>query len=162
MTLWIIIGSLVGVVAIFLVVMSIKDRKKTKLREAELKEVNQKKSVANAQTIVFLNELINKNEKILKDFVPSVGKYKMGDIREKAKKALNDFQKGTIYKFASDLEDNKKTMEIFDQFKTTNSNTWSKKLANEIKELEEVQKEMQKDFIKEAKEETKEYFEGVY
>ena len=132
MTMWIILGSLVGVVMIFLVVASLLDRKKQKKQKAEIKIMEKAKEEAGDRTVVFLMLALEKNAKELKDFVPSVGKVKMGDIREKSKKAMAAFVKTNTYTFLKSSETNKKIFEIFKKFNTTNSNIWDSKLAKEI------------------------------
>lgn len=153
MTLWIIIGSLVGVVAIFLVVMSLKDRKKMKVEKEEKKRVEKIRNDSRFNLIVFLNVLIQENEKLLGKFVPSVGQLKMGDIRAKAKKALKDFRSTEEFKHAEESENNKKLIEVYNKFESANSNTWAKALNVEVKDLEKAQSELDTNFVKEYKSE---------
>lgn len=152
-TIWIIIGTLVGAVAIFLIVMSIKDRKKAKKLKAEEAEIKKKSEEGGIHTILLLLEVNNQNNKLLAKFVPSVGKIKMGDIRAKAKKVLLDFKSTETYKLANDLEENEKIMKIFNKFEKENSNSWTKKLASEIKFLQEESKKIKKEFKNEHLEE---------
>lgn len=153
MTLWIIIGSLVGVVAIFLVVMSLKDRKKMKVKKQEEQRVEKIRNDSRFNLIVFLNVLISENEKLLSKFVPSVGKLKMGDIRAKAKKALKNFKDSEEYKHAEESESNKKLIGVYNKFESANSNTWAKALKTEVKDLEKAQSELDANFVKEYKKE---------
>ena len=147
MTIWIIIGSLVGLVAIFLVVMSIKDRKKAKKEQIEVKELEKQKEESRENVLIYLNEVILDNEKLLKSFIPSVGKIKMGDIKTKARKQLSFYKKENAYKLAMESEKNLKIIEVFESFIKENSNIWSKKFKKEIDDIETEIKNMDKSFV---------------
>lgn len=148
-TMWIILGALVGVVAIFLVVASVLDKKKQKKRKAELKIMEKAKEEAAERTMVFLMLAIEKNKEALKSFVPSVGKVKMGDIRKQSKAALSKFMKTNTYTFIKTGDTNKKIFDIFKLFNTTNSNIWESKLDKEIKYMKKKYPAIPKD-IKEV------------
>lgn len=151
MTLWIIIGALVAVVALFLIVMSIKDRKKAKIVQIEKKEQDTAREGARKNVILFLNLLMDQNDKLLKDFVPSVGKLKMGDIRSKAKKAIVAFKKTREYKFAEESETNGELIKLVGDLEHTNSNTWNTKFKAEIKELNDAKTKLNKEFVADYK-----------
>ena len=91
-TLWIILGVLVGAVIIFLVVASILDRRKQKKLQAELEVHNEAVQKSSGEVAIFINELVERNNKLLEEFVPSVGELKMSDIRSKAREALKDLK----------------------------------------------------------------------
>ena len=162
MTLWIIIGALVGAVAIFLVVMTIRDKKKVKIQKAEEEKLNIEKQAAGKYLIIFLIELIKKNEKTLKDFVPSVGKLKMGDIRDKAKASISSLKKGKNYRLASDSEANERIIELIDLFQKENSNNWNKTFTKEIAQLNKDIAKIDKEEIKELKSEIVELLKENY
>lgn len=155
MTMWIILGALVGVVAIFLVVASILDKKKQKKRKEEIKIMEKAKEEAAERTMVFLMLAMEKNREALENFVPSVGKVKMGEIRKQSKDALAKFMKTNTYTFLKSAEANTKTFEIFKKFNTTNSNIWETKLADEIKVLKKKYPSIPKDIKETALEDFK-------
>lgn len=138
-TMWIILGSLVGVVAIFLVVASILDRKKAKKAKAARAELKKATDGARGNVAASVNKVIDENSKLLKDFVPSVGKVKMSEIRDKARKALDEIEKSKEFKLAKDSDENKDLITNFGKLKEANSNTWetkSKKVIEFFKEAE--------------------------
>lgn len=162
MTLWIIIGALVALVAIFLIVMSIKDRKKAKIVQAEKSEQDHIRGESRKNVIYFINLLIERNQKLLKDFVPSVGKLKMGDIRTKAKKSIQEFKKTREYKFAAESDSNKELIELIEKFEHTNSNTWDNKFKVEIKDLKAANAKLDKEFIDGYNEAAQNIIKGAY
>ena len=147
MTLWIIIGSLVAVVAIFLVVMSIRDRKKLKVEKKQIEAKEKAINDSRENVIFYMNVVIEQNDKLLKEFIPSVGKLKMSDIRDRAKKALKEFKFEEEYKLAADGEKNAKMLEVYSLLEKTNSNTWSKNLEKEVSDIKKEVSEMDKDFL---------------
>ena len=155
MYLWIIIGILVGVVTLFLIVMSIKDRKKEKLRKIELIELEKKQKQARGNVIVFLDELIIQNNKMLDNFQPSIGKIKMKNIKNISRTNLLKYKKTEEYKLASAIKTNEKIIKYFKLFLDEYSNNWNKKLKKEInyiqKEVVFLDKEFQKVYRKEIK-----------
>ena len=151
MVIWIIVGSLVAIVAVFLVVMSIRDRKKMKIEKVKADEIEKLREEARENVVLYLKLVIDENEKLLKNFIPSVGKLKMGDIRAKAKKALINFKNQEEFKFAKDSEANSKLIETYKKFEKENSNVWLKHLEKNIKELNEEYIKIDKNFIKRYK-----------
>ncbi|MCK5807240.1 MAG: hypothetical protein KAG91_02505 [Mycoplasmataceae bacterium] len=142
MVIWIIIGSLVGVVAIFLITMTIIDKKKAKKSKNKAKEMEVKKEESRDDVILFLVSLIENNEKLLKNFKPSIGKYKMGDIRGIASRSLKLYKQTTSYKLARDGENNKSLVAVYNKFSTENSNLWSKKFEKEISDITKASKKI--------------------
>ena len=140
--MWIVIGVLLAVVVTFLVVASILDKKKTKKYKAEKEEKDKAMLLAGSEMELFISALIKENEKLLKNFTPSVGKLKMGDIRKKAKDAIKEFKESREYSYASNSEDNEFILKLTDELYKTNSNTWNKNFAKEIKKLELKVKEI--------------------
>ncbi|NQZ66289.1 MAG: hypothetical protein HRT99_03690 [Mycoplasmatales bacterium] len=162
MTLWIIIGSLVGVVAIFLIVMSIRDKKKIKETKIANEKLEKSRVESKDNVKIFLNQVILKNQKLLDDFVPSVGKYKMGDIRAGSKAVFENFRKTEEYNLAKSGEKNQDLMNIFENFSSTNSNVWPKKLKKEIEKIANDVKKMDKELIKIYTPKVKELIKKAY
>lgn len=164
MVIWIVIGSLVGLIAVFLIVFSIKDRKKAKLIKEQKEEIEQKKNESSKNIVVFINELIKRNDKMLKNFVPSIGKVKMNDIRTSARKAISIFKEKQEYKMAreSETEESIEILEILNKFNEENSNIWDKKLEAEIKLLNKKQKEYEKEFVDSYKKVVKKIINEAY
>lgn len=132
-TMWIILGSLVGVVAIFLVVASILDRKKVKKVRAEKAEVTKLQQSARTNVAIWVNLVAKANSNLMKDFVPSVGSVKMSDIREKARKSLELLERKKEFKLASEAKENADLMKHYQELKDTNSNIWDTKLEATLK-----------------------------
>ncbi len=162
MTMWIVIGSLIGVVAIFLIVMSIRDKRKVKIVKKENEELELSRIQSKDNVIIFLNEIIDNNNVLLKNFVPSVGKYKMGDIRLGAKTTMEKFRRTKEFQLASTTEKNEKLVETFEKFYNINSNIWNKKLPIEISEIKKRISEMDKELIKNFKPEVKKLIKESY
>lgn len=162
MVIWIIVGSLVAIVAVFLVVMSIRDRKKMKIEKVKADEIEKLREEARENVVLYLKLVIDENEKLLKNFIPSVGKLKMGDIRAKAKKALINFKNQEEFKFAKDSEANSKLIETYKKFEKENSNVWLKHLEKNIKELNEEYIKIDKNFIKRYKPVAKKIVKEAY
>ncbi len=124
--MWIVLGSLIGLVAVFVVVTTILDRKKRKrikvLENQNLAEIEE----AKFEVLHFVEQVVQKNETLLKNFVPSVGKLKMSDIRKKAKEAIKKIIDSKEYKLIEHEEESENLIKVIDALKATNSNTWAK------------------------------------
>ncbi|MCK5867281.1 MAG: hypothetical protein KAG14_02695 [Mycoplasmataceae bacterium] len=151
MVIWIIIGSLIGIVGIFLITMTIMDKKKAKKHKIKIKELEIKKQESKDDVILFLVAVIEKNGKLLKNFKPSIGEYKMGDIRGAAHKSLKIFKQTSSYKLAKDGENNKDLMQTYDNFFSENSNLWFKKFEKEISNLKISSKKISSEVIEKNK-----------
>lgn len=132
LVMWIVLGSLVGVVAIFLVVASVLDRKKMKKFKAEKAVLTKNQQAARANVAIWVNIVAKENQAMLDKFVPSVGSVKMSEIRTKAKKSLELLEKRKEFKLAAEPKENKELIEKFKELKETNSNIWSTKLAKTL------------------------------
>lgn len=144
-TLWIILGALVGIVAIFLIVASIKDRKKVKhVKELEKQALLAAKASVGSVAI-YINLVAQANRKLLKHFVPSVGKLKMSDIKAKAKEALKELEKSDAYTLALKSESKDKIKKGFEELKHSNSNTWDKNASQTLKYFIEVEESLTED-----------------
>lgn len=132
-TMWIILGSLIGLVIIFLVVTSIFDRKKRTKALAEQKEIDFKVDNSGTNVSKAAVKAINTNEKELKNFVPAVGKKKMSDINSKAKMALQKIKDTEDFKFLKHNEvEFKEFSANIDALIQEKSNNWSKRNAKNI------------------------------
>lgn len=124
--MWIVLGSLIGLVALFVVVTTILDRKKRKKIKAQetlnLAEIEE----AKLEILYYVEQIVLSNEKLLKNFVPSVGKIKMSDIRNKAKEAIKKMMDSREYKLIEYEEESKELLKVISALKSANSNTWSK------------------------------------
>ena len=162
-TLWIILGVLVGVVAIFLVVAAIKDRKKVKHIKKLKAEAGKKAAESKGEIAIYINLVSEANEKLLKNFVPSVGKLKMKDIKDKAKNALNKLKHTDEYRYAIESDQKDDIQKHFEELVHTNSNTWSKNCVEALtffKKLEESLEDKEKYQV--YKKTAKESVTGVY
>lgn len=116
-------GSLIGLVALFVVVTTILDRKKRKKIKAQetlnLAEIEE----AKLEILYYVEQIVLSNEKLLKNFVPSVGKIKMSDIRNKAKEAIKKMTDSKEYKLIEYEEESKELLKVISALKSANSNT---------------------------------------
>ena len=160
MTMWIIMGVLVSLIAIFLIVMAIKDKMQLKKQKEETKklEAKQKESIKNV--LVFLEEIYLYNEQLLKDFQPSIGKIKMGDIKIKIKIILTKFSVSNIFTHAKKLEENAKIVAILEKMKKQTPTTWNKKLQNEMLLIKKEIKKLDAKFVKAQRVEFKKIVKG--
>lgn len=163
-TLWIILGVLIGVVAIFLVVASIKDRKKVKKVRALEKQADLAAKASVGSVAIYINVVAEENRKLLKHFIPSVGKVKMSDIRDKAKEALKELEQSDAYTLALKSESKDGIKKGFEELKRSNSNTWDKKSAETLKYFKDIEMSLteDKDKYDEYKKEVKEELKKVY
>lgn len=127
MMMWIILGSLVGIVIIFLVVASMLDRKKAKRVKLEKARLAKEIADAGGNIAIWVNLTNEQNSKLLKEFVPSIGELKMSDIREKGKASLDAIAKRKEFKLAQQAPENAKVMTFFEELRNQNSNTWDTK-----------------------------------
>lgn len=163
-TLWIILGALVGVVAIFLVVASIKDRKKVKKVRALEKQADLAAKASVGSVAIYINIVAEQNRKLLKNFVPSVGKVKMSDIKDKAKIALKELEKSDAYTLALKSESKDEIKKGFEELKQLNSNTWDKNATKTLQYFKGVEESLTEDKEKysQYKKEVKEELKKVY
>lgn len=114
---------MIGLVALFVVVTTILDRKKRKKIKAQetlnLAEIEE----AKLEILYYVEQIVLSNEKLLKNFVPSVGKIKMSDIRNKAKEAIKKMVDSKEYKLIEYEEESKELLKVISALKSANSNT---------------------------------------
>lgn len=162
-TLWIILGVLVGIVALFLIVASIKDRKKVKHIKQLKADATKKADESKGEVAIYINLLSNENAKLLKRFVPSVGKLKMKDIRDKAKDALNKLKHTDEYRYAIESDQKDDIQKHINELVHTNSNTWDKNCGESLDFFKKLEESLEdKDKYQEYKKEAKETLAGVY
>ncbi|WKX02793.1 MHJ_0274 family protein [Candidatus Mycoplasma mahonii] len=126
-TIWIVLGGLIGVVVIFLVVTTTLDRKKNRKLKVEKTKLDSEVKESGTKIAQEITKIVDNNNIMLKNFVPSIGKLKMSDINSIAKKELQDIQKSRTFKL---IQHNK---EEYDKFKKNldtliknKSNNWLK------------------------------------
>ena len=155
MTMWIVLGSLIGVVVIFLVVTSVLDRKKNK--KIKIEKESLKKEVASSGKSVSeeVKKVVKENEETLKSFIPSVGEIKMSDINRKAKENLKTIKNSRNFKL---LSHDSTISEDFDKHLKNmikeKSNNWSKRNKEDINFFENY-KAPAKKVVSEIKKKTK-------
>ncbi len=112
--------------------------------------------MASGKVAILMNILISLNEKKLKKFVPSVGKEKMSDINNYAKKEFIRIKKDKLFKLISN---NSSTLENFLLLSKTKSNNWKKQCPKAIEYFAKEEKTLsnsaeKEEFKKFKKEET--------
>ena len=128
MVMWIVLGSLIGVVVIFLVVTTTLDRRKNKKIVFEKKALSTKVNEAGTSVASQVSLIIKNNDEKLKTFVPAVGKTKMSDINKNARDSLKKIHLSSDYKLLKHVEGRN---EIFDKnilpLIKNKSNNWEKR-----------------------------------
>ena len=161
--LWIVIGVLVGAAIIFLVIASYFDRKKAKKTKIEKTILEQKIESSRKKIIIFLNILIDQNNELLKKFQPSIGKLKMGDIKDKAKLILKKYKHTEEFKLAQkDSENNTDLFQIYNSFEINSSNTWFKKISDELEKVKNEFKKIDNEFVSLYKKNLSKLMKEVY
>lgn len=126
MIMWIVLGVLIGLVVLFLVVTSVLDRKKTKKINAAKAILKAEADSAEGKILIFANKIFEKNQKLLDEFIPSIGKIKMIDVRNKAKDALKILKSSKNFKILIQNEGDEKTINAINSLNGKNANTWAK------------------------------------
>lgn len=162
-TLWIVLGALVTVVIIFLIVASVLDRKKAKKIKAEKARIEKAAESSVAKVAIWINLTIEKNRSAIKNFVPSVGKIKMKDIKEKAIKSLKLLVKSEEYNLACHSQEEPKVAEMTNALLKTNSTVWETTAKESVEFFKRIEKETElkethKLFKKEAQAKIKEIY----
>ena len=146
--MWIVLGSLIGVVIIFLIVTTIFDRKKNKKVKIEADILLMEKRDASWKIAEKVNVVAAKNRKLLKEFVPSIGQYKMSEVKDIARKSLQDFLHTKDFKISKTLEENEEMIEKYKFLLKTPSTQWDKKHSDILKQFIEWEKEKKEKAIK--------------
>jgi len=146
--MWIVLGSLVGVVIIFLIVTTILDRKKSKKTKLEADKLLVQKRESSWKIAEKVNLVAAKNRKLLDEFVPSIGKYKMSEVKDIARKSLQEFMHTKDFKIAKSLEENEEMIEKYKLLLKTSSTQWDKKYSDVIQQFVKWQKEKKEKAIK--------------
>ena len=138
LTMWIILGGLIGVVVIFLLVTTTLDRKKKKKVAAKKKTLDAGVAASGKNISNEVKRVVKRNEKLLKDFVPSIGKLKMSDINMKSKDALVKLKKSEDFKLLKHIEKEFKSFSIhLNNLIENKSNNWAKGNKADIKFFED-------------------------
>ena len=145
--MWSILGSLIGVVIIFIVVTSILDHKKRKKNKIKIEAENKKSREAIKKISISISIILKLNDTRLKKFVPSTGDLKMSDINNIAKKQISDLENSKLYKtILKDDSSYEIIKKLIHHLKKIKSNMWRKKISNEILQIEKIAKENTKIF----------------
>ncbi|TCG10476.1 MHJ_0274 family protein [Mycoplasma todarodis] len=146
--MWGILGGLIAIVIGFLVISAILDRKKRKKAKAEQAEIDKIKNSAIGNLAIMVNLVVEKNDKKLEEFVPSVGKLKMSDINNLAKE---EFKRVETINWFQYLKEEDILMENFYAIAKEKSNNWPKKNQEQIKYFKELEESLEKEKYKEFK-----------
>jgi len=139
--MWIVLGSLVGVVIIFLIVTTILERKKNKKVKVEGEKLLIQKRESSWKIAEKVNIVAARNKKLLDEFVPSIGKYKMSEVKDMARKDLQDFMQTKEYKVAKSLDENEEMIEKYEFLLRTPSTQWEQKYTDILKKFRRWEKE---------------------
>ncbi|ADN69388.1 MHJ_0274 family protein [Mycoplasmopsis fermentans] len=137
-TMWIILGILVAVLASFFVWSAVKEKIKKKKRKKEELQFKKDTEQQSRLLIFALKILVDKNEKYLKEFEPSIGQYKMSNIINTARGFLEKYQEDALFKECIlNNADARDEIFAFGFLRDTRSNSWSKRCADKLQWIEE-------------------------
>ncbi len=154
---WIIMLILVIGVLAFLLVTSIRDKKKKKINRQEYNSLTSDANIKRDELMMELSAIIKLTQKDLKEFKPSIGKVPMSNIVNKSKILIKNLKTSKSFATAIKLEVNELELnEIFKELSANRSNSWDKK-CHEILEIVDNYVE---DFTKDNKD-NKEQFLAV-
>lgn len=88
MSTYIILGVIAGVIVIFIVGISVVEKKKNRKLKIAQDKLEKEIKISGQSVANKIMAIVKTNEENLKNFVPSVGKLKMSDINNEAKKQL--------------------------------------------------------------------------
>ncbi len=146
--MWGILGGLIAIVIGFLIISALLDRKKRKKAKLEKAETDKLKNAAVGNIAILMNIVVEKNEKKLAEFVPSVGKLKMSDINNIAKDEIKKIEKSDCFPY---LKDGDILMENFLIISKEKSNNWAKKNKEQIEYFQGIEESLDKELYKEFK-----------
>ena len=131
--MWIILGGLILIVIAFLVFSSLWDRKKRKKLEQEKTKIRQNAISKISEISIWIVAIMNEVKKQVDSFVPSIGKFKMSEINNIAKKELKYIKSIDDFKtIAHDKEIYKSFIQHINALEKTRANLWAKKLKKEV------------------------------
>lgn len=95
---WILFGIIVAALVIYFIYSFIKDKIAKKRRKLKQIELINKTEQYKKHIVLRLHFLIKHNQKLIDEFVPSIGEYKMNYIVDTARKYLIEKQKESDFK----------------------------------------------------------------
>ena len=138
MTMFIILGVLIFIVLVFLVFTSVKDRRKMKVEKAREEKIKEDSIASRIVVASYVDAIIEANEKLNKNFVPSIGEYKMGDIKNSAKVTLKGLKETKAYRLAETNEDNKDIITVINNLYKSSASTWEKNNQKDIQFIKDL------------------------
>ncbi len=127
-TMWIVLAALILVVIGFLVFSSIWDRKKQKKIKIHQAKIKKDAHLNISRVAIWITAVVQEVQTQLKLFVPSIGKHKMSDINNIAKKELIKIKESREFKtIIVDKELYKTFVENIDILIKNKANLWQKK-----------------------------------
>lgn len=155
---WVILGVVIaGLIAVF-IFASIKDAVNRKKLKRIRKENAEKMQRFTKYLIIYMNELLQINQKYLDEFEPSIGKLKMNQIINGAKQSLNELMNNEEFKnlIKNGEAEHAQIINKISLLNGNRSNNWSKKCAEIIefftKSYTDIDPMLYKEEIKSAKE----------
>lgn len=132
-TMWIVLGALILVVIGFLIFSSIWDRKKAKKAKIHEAKIKKNAHLNISKVAIWITTVVQEVDNQLKLFVPSIGKHKMSDINNIAKKEIIKIKESKEFKtIIVDKELYKTFLENINNLIKCKANLWKK---NQIKTI---------------------------
>ncbi|WP_128008856.1 hypothetical protein [Mycoplasma sp. ATU-Cv-508] len=130
---WIVLGSLLGTVVVFLLISALKDKRKNYVVKKETEKHEALKEHARQLVGIWVEIVDWHNQKLLDQFVPSIGKIRMSEIRHRARTALELLTEKQEFQIMSESEANQDMVQAFEKLRRSNSNNWTKNNRDELK-----------------------------
>ncbi len=130
---WIIMLVLIVGILIFLLVTSLRDKKKKKVDRKEYNSLTSDANIKKDELMMELSAIIKLTTKDLAEFKPSVGRVPMSNIVNKSKILVKNLKNSKSFAAAIQLEVNELELnEIFKELGAYRANHWNKKCVNII------------------------------
>ncbi|QSF13838.1 MHJ_0274 family protein [Mycoplasma sp. Mirounga ES2805-ORL] len=132
---WVILGAVIVVLVIMFTYTGLKDMVKKRKRIKREKELAIKAEKYALEIFLKLDYLIIKNQMLIDEFEPSIGKYKMSEITDVPRNYLLELQKTEDFKeliIAS--HDVDELLKIYISYRDSRSTTWK----SSLKDLEKI------------------------
>lgn len=163
MIMWIILGSLIGIVAIFLIVTGVMDKKRSKkLKIQKQLEENLRKDSTDLIAL-WIMIVVEENQRLLNEFIPSIGLIKMQNIKQTAKSALQLLTKEQAYKLIQKSNNYDETKKFFNELLENSSNNWERNHFEAINFFQQIAQKVQDvDKYKSFKDQAKQKIQTLY
>ncbi|WP_029608793.1 MHJ_0274 family protein [Mycoplasma simbae] len=163
-TMWIIFGAVIAILIAFFIYSAVKDSLNKKKRKQKEIQYRLKSQEVKQELIIKLHHLVAKNEKMLQEFEPSIGEYKMKEIVDSARAYLLAQQQESDFKeYVINNPDGQEIMLSYETLRDKRSTVW-KNEAQTLKFIEDeyllIDQQNQKDLIDKVVKNIEEFYKN--